>query len=449
MPMATLFLFFALAHPLLAAAPATQPTKPLNVIIIGADTLRADHLDLYGYKHPTSPNLDRLAARGVVFDRVFSQGSYTLSSFASLFTSRYAEQHHAVSKFTAISDSETMLAEVFQKAGFRTAGFTGGPNLALQYGFGKGFDTYLSGDLPRRMDAYIPVALKWIQKDRAKPFFLFIQPQDVHPPFDVLELPESERDRWDPGDHEQTERFMGAFYFFKAFNGDSYAENKPEPSGWLKREIEAAAKDPRTGRHMASIYDDRVAHLDASLGRFFAELERLGVMENTVIVLLSDHGTLFGEGGKFAHGMHMSTHDGIFHVVLAIWAPGLAPRRVSSLAELVDVGPTLLELTGLPKPEPFEGRSLVPLLRGQEDVQERPVFGTATATWNDSGAMRHYVRDSRWKFVSDEPGGKTALYDLRADAEETRDVSDADPETAKRLAGILARHLRRLSSRSD
>ena len=105
MPMATLFLFFALAHPLLAAAPATQPTKPLNVIIIGADTLRADHLDLYGYKHPTSPNLDRLAARGVVFDRVFSQGSYTLSSFASLFTSRYAEQHHAVSKFTAISDT--------------------------------------------------------------------------------------------------------------------------------------------------------------------------------------------------------------------------------------------------------------------------------------------------------------------------------------------------------
>ncbi|MCX5796105.1 MAG: sulfatase [Elusimicrobia bacterium] len=443
-------LCFALAqHLSAAAAPAARPAQPLNVLIIGADTLRADHLSLHGYKYPTSPNIDRLAARGVVFDRTFSQGSYTLSSFASLFTSRYAEQHHAVSKFTAISDSETMLAEVFHKAGYRTAGFTGGPNLALQYGFGKGFDTYLSGDLPRQMDAYIPLALKWIQKDRAKPFFLFLQPQDVHPPFDVLELPESERDRWDPGDHEQTERFMGTFYFFKAFNGDSYSGNKPEPSDWLRKEIEAAAKDPRTRRHMASIYDDRVAHLDASLGRFFAELERLGVMENTVVVLMSDHGTLFGEGGKFAHGINMSTHDGIFHVVLAVWAPGLAPRRVSSLVELVDVAPTLLELAGLPKPGPFEGRSLLPLMRGQEDVPERPVFGAATATWNESGAIKHYVRDSRWKLVSEEPGGKTSLYDLAADAEETKDVSATHPDEAKRLSGVLTRHLQRLLARPD
>ncbi|MBI5240621.1 MAG: sulfatase [Elusimicrobia bacterium] len=440
--------FLALTLPAWSgAAPAAKPAQPLNVLIIGADTLRADHLSLHGYKYPTSPNIERLATRGVVFERTFSQGSYTLSSFASLFTSRYVEQHHAVSKFTAISDSETMLAEVFQKAGYRTAGFTGGPNLALQYGFGKGFDTYLSGDLPRQMDAYIPVALKWIQKDRAKPFFLFLQPQDVHPPFDVLELPEAERDRWDPGDHERTERFMGTFYLFRAFNGDAFANNKPEPSDWLQKEIAAAAKDPRTKRHMASIYDDRVAHLDASLGRFFAELERLGVMEDTLIVLVSDHGTLFGEGGKFAHGMHMSTHDGIFHVVLAVWAPGLAPRRVKSPVELVDVAPTLLELAGLPRPEPFEGRSLVPLMRGQEDSQERPVFGTATATWNESGAIKHYVRDPRWKFVSEEPSGKTTLYDLASDPEEVRDVSAARPEEAQRLSGLLTRHLQRLLSR--
>jgi arylsulfatase A-like enzyme len=429
-----------------AAAPAVRPR---NVLIIAADTLRADHLGLHGYKYPTSPNIDRLAARGVVFDRAFSQGSYTLSGFASLFTSRYPEQHGAVNKRTAIRDSETMLTEVFQQAGYRTAGFTGGPNLALQYGFGTGFDTYLSGDLPRQLDAYIPVALKWIQKDRAKPFFLFLQPQDVHPPFDVLELPEPERDRWDPGDHERTERFMGTFYFFRAFNGEPYATNKPEPSEWLKKEIAAAAKDPRTGRHMASIYDDRVAHLDASLGRFFAELQRLGVMEDTVVVLLSDHGTLFGEGGKFSHSNHMSTHDGIFHVVLAVWAPGLAPRRVGSLVELVDVAPTLLELAGLPKPAPFEGRSLLTLMRGREDAPERPVFGAATATWNDSGEIKHYVRDSRWKLVSEEPGGQTTLYDLAADPEEVRDVSADHPDVAQRLSGVLTRHLQRLLARPD
>jgi len=101
----------------------------------------------------------------------------------------------------------------------------------------------------------------------------------------------------------------------------------------------------------------------------------------------------------------------------------------------------------LPKPEPFEGRSLVGLMRGREDAQERPVFGAATATWNESGQMRHYVRDSRWKFVSEDPGGQTALYDLAGDPEEIRDVSAAHQDVAKRLSGVLTRHLQRLLAR--
>ncbi|MEK7232564.1 MAG: sulfatase [Elusimicrobiota bacterium] len=435
--------------PLVAHAGTMKPAKPLNVLIIGADTLRADHLSLYGYSRPTSPNIDAIAARAIVFDLVFSQGSYTLSSFASLFTSRYLEQHYAINKFTAIQDSETMLADVFNKAGYRTAGFTGGPNLTLQYGFGKGFDTYLSGDLPRQLDAYIPVALKWIEKDRSKPFFLFLQPQDVHPPFDVLELPEAERDRWDPGDHERADRYMGSFYFFKAFNGQPYSTNKPEPSQRLKKELAEAVKDPRVKRHMISLYDDRIAHMDRSFGLFFKELEKMGVLDDTVVVLLSDHGTLFGEGGNFTHGNHMSTHDGIFHVVLAVWAPGLKARRVRSLVELVDVAPTLLEMANLPVPKVFEGRSLLPLMAGREDSQDRTVYGASSATWNESGKVNRFVRDSRWKFVSADPGGKTALYDLSADPEEINDVSAAQPEVVKRLSGALARHLQSVMARTE
>lgn len=446
-PIATALLLFAALGPAWAAAAATS--KPLNVLIIGADTLRADHLGLYGYKRPTSPRLDRAAERAVVFERAFSQGSYTLSSFASLFTSRYPEQHKAVNKTTALGEAETMLAEIFSRAGYRTAGFTGGPNLSAQYGFDKGFDYYLSGDLPRQMDAYIPLSLKWIQQDRAKPFFLFLQPQDVHAPFDVYDLPEAERDRWDPGDHSSLERYFGSFYFFRSFNGEPYSVNKPEPSARLKRELAQLAKDPRTARHMASVYDDRVAHLDASLGRYFDELERLGVLKDTVVVLMSDHGELFGEGGLYAHGIHMSTHDGIFHVVLALWAPGLKPVRVRSLVELVDVAPTLLEMTGLAAPKTFEGRSLVPLMDGHEDASDRTVFGAATSTANDPGQVRHYARDSRWKFVSEEPDGKTALYDLSADPDESQDASAANPEAARRMSLALMRHLQRLLSRAE
>ena len=439
-------LFLLALLPLTAEAAAASQAKPLNVLIVAADSLRPDHLSLYGYERPTSPHLDLRAKEAVVFDQAFAQGAYTLSSFASLFTSRYPEQHHAVHKFAALTEAETMLAEVFQKAGYRTGGLTGGPNLSCQYGFDKGFDSYLCGDLPRKLDAYIQPALRWIEKDRARPFLLFIQPQDVHPPFDMLALPENERNRWDPDYKGPIEDYLGSFFFFRAFTGESYQRNGPEPSAQLKKTLSELAKDPAARRHMASVYDDRVAHLDASLDRFLVELERRGILRDTIVVLLSDHGTLFGEGGNFAHGWHMSTHDAIFHVVLAFWAPGLAPRRIPSPVELVDVAPTLLDMAGLPRPEAFEGRSLTALMRGREKPAERPVFGASSATVGTSNQLRHYVREAGWKLVAEEPGGKVSLFNLASDPEEVRDVSAENPGEVRRLSRLLPRHLQKLLS---
>jgi arylsulfatase A-like enzyme len=415
--------------------------KPLNVLIIGADTLRADHLDLYGYSRPTSPNLDRIAAQGAVFEEAFGQGSYTLPSFASFFTSLYPEQHGATNRRTRIKDSATTLAEIFQRRGYRTAGFTGGPNVALPYGFGRGYDSYLSGDLPRQLDAYIPVALDWIEKDSSKPFFLFLQPQDVHPPFDLLDLPKAERDRWDPGYDGPAERYMGSFYYYRAFSGEPYDGYGPVPSEAMKKEMDAARKDPRVLRHMASVYDDRVAHFDRSFGAFWKELERRGLLDNTVVVLMSDHGTLFGEGGNFAHGNHLSTLDAVFHVALVVWAPGRKPARVRSLVELVDAAPTILELAGLPAPAQFEGRSLVPLMDGGK--RSGAVFGTASSAGNDA-KLRRFARDERWKLSVGDPDSKIVLYDLASDPAEEKDVSAANPDVVKRLSGELALHLQRV-----
>ena len=429
-----------------ARAQAPDPAKPLNVIIIGADTLRADHLDLYGYELPTSPNLDRLAARGIVFDHSFAQGSYTLPSFASFFTSLYPEQHRATSRITRIKDSATTLAEVFSRQGYRTAGFTGGPFVSFTYGFAKGFDSYMSGDLPRPLDAYIPVALDWIGKDRTKPFFLFLQPQDVHPPFDLLALPKRERDRWDPGYDGPLEKYLGSYYFYHEFNLD--ADDRPDdgygpaPSAALKAEMARLRADPRALRHLVSVYDDRVAHFDRSFAALWKALEDRGLLKNTVVVLMSDHGTLFGEGGHFAHGDHLTTLDAVFHVALVVWVPGRKPARVSSLVELIDAAPTILELVGLPAPAAFEGRSLVPLMDGGK--RAGAVFGEAGLVDNDS-KVRRFIRDERWKLAADDPGGRIVLYDLSADPAETKDVAAANPDVVRRLSGELARHLQRLA----
>jgi arylsulfatase A-like enzyme len=368
-----------------ARAQSPKPAERLNVIVVGADTLRADHLDLYGYALPTSPNLDRLAAQGAVFEEAFGQGSYTLPSFASFFTSLYPEQHGATSRTTRIKESATTLAQVFSENGYRTAGFTGGPFVAFPYGFDKGYDSYLSGDIARQLDAYIAPALEWIDKGGDKPFFLFLQPQDVHPPFNMLDLPPAERNRWDPGYAGPAEKFAGSWYFFHMIDREDDPVDDgfgPPPSAALKKEMDEASRDPRALRHLASIYDDRVAHFDRSFGALWKELERRGLLENTIVVLMSDHGTLFGEDGKFAHGDHLSTLDAVFHVALVVWAPGRKPVRVRSLVELIDAAPTILELAGLPAPAAFEGKTLVPLMDGGE--RAGVVFGDAGLVANDA-----------------------------------------------------------------
>jgi arylsulfatase A-like enzyme len=431
-----------------ARAEAPRPRKPLNVVVVGADTLRADHLSLYGYERPTTPNIDRLAARGCVFEKAFAQGSYTLPSFASFFTSLYPEQHGATSRITRIRDSAETLAEVFSRAGYRTAGFTGGPFVAFPYGFAKGFDSYLSGDLPRPLEAYVPAALDWIDADRSKPFFLFLQPQDVHPPFDALALPKTERDRWDPGDSGPIEKYLGSYYFYHQLNldADELAEDGygPPPSPALKAELDAVRRDRKALRRLASVYDDRVARLDRSFAALWKRLEDRGLLENTVVVLMSDHGTLLGEGGRFAHGDHLSTLDAVFHVALVVWAPGRGAARVGSPVELIDAAPTILELAGLASPPAFEGRSLVPLMAGgKRDAPDAPVFGDAVLVSNES-PVRRFVRDGRWLLTVDDPGAAKALYDLAADPGQTKDVSRRNPAETGRLSGILARHLQRV-----
>ncbi len=432
-------LFFCLQGGL-AAAPGERP-KSRNVLIIGADTLRADHLGLYGYKLPTSPNLDALAGRAIVFERAFAQGSYTLPSFTSFFTSRYPEQHGAFYQNSAIQASEATLAESFQKQGYRTAAFTGGPNVSALYGFGKGFDTYLGGDRARNLDAYVPVALQWIEKDRSRPFFLFLQPQDVHPPFDLLGIPGGERNRFDPDYDGPADKFLGSWYCFELLNNALAAGGSgPRLPEDLSRDLAAVRKDPRAWRHMSAVYDDRVAHIDGTMGGFWKHMQGLGLLDNTIVVFMGDHGTLWGEGGNFGHGIHASTKDGIFHVPLILWIPGQSPRRVPEVIELVDVAPTLLELAGFPVPQRFSGTSLLPLIEGRPGPERKYAFGTA-AIISPGSPHRLFVRDSRWKLVR-EADSKVSLYELAADPGEDVDVSAAHPDIVERLSDALLRHMR-------
>src|SRR5581483_11131668 len=156
--------------------------KPYNVIVVGIDGLRADHVGAYGYERATSPNIDRLAASSIQFQRAWSQASWTLPSFASLFTSRYPASLGIFHMGQRLRGDEALLAEIFRSNGYRTAGFVGGPFLEPNYGFSRGFDLYRSGGSRSFRDT-TPLALDWIRRHQKDRFFVFLHGNDVHHPF--------------------------------------------------------------------------------------------------------------------------------------------------------------------------------------------------------------------------------------------------------------------------
>jgi choline-sulfatase len=399
-------------------APVVGPRfTQANVVVISIDTLRRDHLAPYGAPFETAA-ASRLAGEGVVFEHAVSQVPLTLPSHASLFTGLYPP-HHAVrdnAGFVLEPDAST-LAEHFQAAGYKTAGFVSSYVLHSRWGIGQGHETYddsfdyagLEGrsltDVERPAEPVVEAAVAWLrQPQRAKrPFYLWIHLYDPHDPY----VP-----------------------------ADQYRRRAP------------------------TAYAGEVMYADAQIARFLAALDTLGLRRNTVIVYLSDHGESLGDHGEPTHGIFL--YGATLDVPLIIAPPPgatlgspaltLAGRRVGGLARLVDVTPTVLDLVGLPVPSGLDGVSLLPLVAHEgasatgsppsdpSDALAGPVSYAETYyprfrySWSDLAA----VETERWKFIR---APRPELYDLRQDPGELHDVSAAHP----RVVATLAKQLESMS----
>jgi arylsulfatase A-like enzyme len=341
---------------LLALASCGSP-RP-NVVLVVVDTLRADRLGSYGSRKGLTPFLDRLAGRGVVFSHAYAASSWTCPSVASLFTSRYASQHGVVGFESRLADDELTLAERIAPARFGrlgeivhrdylAAGFSANWRLMRTLGYAQGFRTWRSyatrrkpraGWLGRRCLMWLDAPgwrAAW-ERWFPRPLFLYLHFMEPHAPYDP-----PRRDR---------------------------------PAGVLDDEVAEANRklfDRRwTARTEAelglleSLYDAETASLDRELGRLFAGLEARGVLRDAIVVFTADHGEEFAEHGLVQHGQ--SLYETAIRVPLIAIAPGLpAGKVIDANVSLLDVAPTVLDLLGLP-PEPrFEGRSLLPFVRGE------------------------------------------------------------------------------------
>ena len=396
----------------------------MNIVLIALDTQRADHLGCYGYPKNTSPFLDSIAARGVVFERCYAPNIPTHPSFTTLLTGTEAITHNVVNigGGVPIQDGIALLPEILKGHGWNTGAVD-----TMGRHFTRGFDHYVSPQWDRsdpltlrRAEHITDAALPMIETLRSaeKPFFLFLHYWDPHTPY----LPPAEwrtmfyptgRDPYDPDNHSMD----------PAWNDPMFQ--------WYFHDWMPGVTDTT---YVNALYDAETAYMDWQLRRVFAALEP--IQEDTLVVVTADHGEILDEQLGFYD--HHGLYEGNVHIPAIWFQPGkIQPGRVPGFIQNVDFVPTLLELAGLPAHPQTEGKSLVPCLDGIRDSNYDELY-LSEATWE----VKRAVRNHEWKFIQSyepDPHGRPMqeLFDLKADPTEQVNLAEERPEIVAAMKAKL------------
>lgn len=425
------------SHPLITSA---LPHPKWNVLIYTSDTLRADHASVYGYSRDTTPFLKKLGASGIVFEDCQAQATWTKASIASLMTSLYSFTHGIMRDSDTIPPGAATLAEQLRKAGYVTASIVSTPFVGRATGLERGFDYLLEYPVVLRehnqqterdtdSEALNRVVFPWLDAHRAEPFFLYAHATDPHAPYNP---PPSFESRFaNPAETPAFHRAYASLHGQHQYGGGAVAS--PE----IARK---AGLDPDRFIHQAiDRYDGEILHNDHSIELLTEKLKQLGVLQNTLVIVLSDHGEEFWDHGWTGHGQ--SVYQELTHTMLLMSNPLLfkTPRRVSEPVQLIDVMPTVLDVLNLKAPTIVEGQSLLPLARGQSFQRRGLVMASRFAAVKPEGLVPENatdsfaIIDSKWKFIFRNKAARSGiprveLYDRRADREERHDISAQHPE---------------------
>jgi arylsulfatase A-like enzyme len=336
---------------------------------------------------------------------------------------------------------ERTFPQTLRENGFHTAAFTGGTFLDPEFGLDSGFDLYRAGKNRsfKRFEDVVSMARKYLKARREEKFFLLLHDNDLHPPFEITDrLPEEVEHPFG--------RYSGPmdsatpdYRFVRAYNRLPWHGAPPPPKDYLAL-VERVRGSPEELRHLVDHYDAAILESDRLLRELWRTLEELGLLEDTVVMLLSDHGLEWGEKGLIATAFHAPLWETVLHVPWIVWSPAHAPRRVSEVVQLVDVGPTLLDLLGIPVPGGMDGVSQRPRMEGV-GLPERCAFSAGSICDPQEKIHGFSVRDSRWKLIRDNLRRESRLYDLRRDPGERSDVSRSEEKEASRLMAVLDREL--------
>jgi arylsulfatase A-like enzyme len=403
-------------------------SKP-NILLLTIDTLRPDRLGCYGFAPSITPNIDRLAENGIQFTQAITGGSWTQAAFPVMLTSTYASMYGGC--LGPLAADRPSPINALKEGGYTTAGFSTSPLLSRSYGYERSFDDYIDLD-PGEKDPWLrtvkgghnllkqPIThylagLMGIRTRPAKiyasaaeltdqicdwignsndPFFIWGHYMDVHWPYHL------ENSLTDPSKIAQAWKDVVHLY----------------NANWKDERITSAQRD-----HYIDLYEKAVSYTDFHLGRLFDFLNMSGLDQNTIIVLVSDHGEEFLEHGRWGH-WEDNLYDEILKVPLLIHLPGMPEGIViSEQVRTLDLMPTILELTECSSPEGLKGMSLLPLWSGNADKFQPSV--AISEMWRDSWHIIA-IRNEKYKYIwdnkrTDEPW----LFDLEVDGGEERNLS--------------------------
>ena len=401
-------LFLGTSIVLASLACGGRQDRPRLVVLVSIDTLRADHLGLYGYERPTSPVLDRLALESSVFEQAMSSSPWTLPAHATLLTGLYPSRHGLTSHERYLSSSLATLAQLFSRGGFRTAAVVNSHNLGPEFGLDRGFQQYRY--VEERVDRREPSseitdqAMEWVSHSGETPLFLFLHYYDVHS--DYASLPEYETE------------------FLRPYDGIADGSTA-QLAAHREGKVSLSSAD---APNLIDRYDAGIRQMDAEVGRLLDFLRERGLWEDTFFVLTSDHGEEFFEHGGVLHGQ--TQYQEVLRVPLMVKGPGVPHgRRVPTPVSLVDVAPTLLDRAGIAVPEGLDGLDVAPLWsEGGRELEARYLFSEADHN-NVEHDITRSVRYKSFKLHFNRLSREYRIYDLSRDPAEQADVS-ADQQQA-------------------
>lgn len=417
-----------------------QQKKQYNLIVFAFDGLQAKHLNAYGYAspQPTTPHLDAFLKDAYLYRNTVSPASWTVPSFASIFTSLYPSEHKVVNKMIvdptgatsslvkanlkALSPNAVTLAQVLKEHGYATAGFTGDAGISAAFGHNQGFDTYYDKTMFGGLDTSVPMAEKWLKENKDKKFFLFVHGYDVH-------------GQYAPKEYDY--RYVQKPYKGK-FTGSTKEQGALREQSLANHGLSLSDEDKAFWR---AIYDEKISRADAEFGDFMKYVDSLGLSGNTIVAVISDHGTEFFEHNGIDHGHTL--YSELLNTLFAIHTPDeKEPKVITDLVSTLDLAPTMLSLLHLPQVPAMKGVDISPSFSGTpvaHDVYSETDYRLYTH-------KRSIVTAAGWKLIETMETGKKELYNLNDDPNEYRDLSGKESKIAYELEQKLLAHLKAMNA---